>query len=563
MFRSSSASAGSSARSSSGSDKRGSRRVRRGARAVHPLLFGAFPVLFLFRENVWGLTFSDVTMPLVATMGTLAVLQVALGRLTRRPRKVAVLLSVLTLLFFSYGHVWRITSDARGRLFGVDADIVLGGTAVLIVAVVSLAVVRSRRELSDLTRVLNVVSLAMLAVVVVPLSSELLQNRATASTAGPAVPKLETSGTAQRKPDIYYLVFDRYAGARTLEELFGYDNRELLDYLQSKGFDVADRARANYQATAPSLATSLNMRYLDWIPKTSGHTTSSLPMYAAIRDNQVVRNLRSRGYRYVHIGSRWDMTRSNPVANINIRNDQTTEFTRVFFGSTALLPAMRHGILGPSETDRPESARRITQRQLNEITEARTFAGPKFVFAHLGLPHPPYVFDRNGRPIDKQPLGVAPRARAYLEQLEYTNTRIKALVEKLLDAPPGRQPVVILQADEGPYPSFGHTAPAQWWRTTDAKLRTKFRILMAVHMPGIEAGVYPHLSPVNVFRVVFNSYFGTELPLLPDESYVPTDKDRPYVWTRITDRLDDPPGELRRAAYPPYVDALPEVRRSG
>jgi hypothetical protein len=70
------------------------------------------------------------------------------------------------------------------------------------------------------------------------------------------------------------------------------------------------------------------------------------------------------------------------------------------------------------------------------------------------------------------------------------------------------------------------------------------------------------MSPVNVFRLVFNSYFGTKLPRLPDESYVPTDKRNAYVWTRITGRLHDPPA-LRPTAYPPYVDALPPVRRSG
>jgi hypothetical protein len=285
-------------------------------------------------------------------------------------------------------------------------------------------------------------------------------------------------------------------------------------------------------------------------------------MYHAIQHNEVARSLQARGYRYVHVGSRWDMTRSSPIADVNIRNDRTTEFTRVFFGSTALLPAMRHGVLSLGETDRPQAARRITLRQLDEIVETKRVRGPKFVFAHLGLPHPPYVFDRNGKAIDEQPLGVPPKARAYLEQLRYANRRIEEIVTKLLDVPETQRPVIILQADEGPYPSFGYEAPNPWWKTTDEKLRTKFRILMATYMPGVEAGTYPTMSPVNVFRVVFNAYLGTKLPLLADESFVPTDKRRPYVWTRITDRLRDPP-TIRPTAYPPYLDALPSVRRSG
>jgi len=33
--------------------------------------------------------------------------------------------------------------------------------------------------------------------------------------------------------------------------------------------------------------------------------------------------------------------------------------------------------------------------------------------------------------------------------------------------------------------------------------------------------MYNNISPVNTFRVIFNHYFGTNLPLLKDKSYVP------------------------------------------
>jgi hypothetical protein len=537
---------------------------QRGARALHPLLFGAFPVLFLFRQNLWGLTLSEIALPLAATLGCIAAVQLLIGSaVTHRPRKVAVVLSLVTLLFFSYGHVWRVTTDGTGRLFGLDADIVLGAAGGTIVSVVVIAIVRTARSLNVLTGVLNVIALATLATVAVPLGAELLQNRASAETPAEDIDGLARAQATGREPDIYYLVFDRYAGGRTLQELFGYDNRDLLDFLHDRRFHVADRARANYQSTVPSLASSLNMRYLDWIADAvKGRSNSSLPMYDAIRENEVARSLQRRGYRYVHIGSRWDVTRSSPLADTDIRNDATTEFTRVFFGSTALLPAMRHGVLTLGETDRPETARRITLKQLQQIADVRRMSGPKFVFAHLGVPHPPYVFDRTGRAVDEQPLGVPPKARAYLEQLRYTNTRIKEIVTKLMDVPAAERPVIVLQADEGPYPSFGYEAPSPWWTTTDEKLRTKFRILLATYLPGVEAGTYRSMSPVNVFRVIFNSYFGTQLDILPDESYVPTDKRNAYVWTRITDRLKDPPG-IRPTAYPPYVEVLPQVRRSG
>ena len=57
--------------------------------------------------------------------------------------------------------------------------------------------------------------------------------------------------------------------------------------------------------------------------------------------------------------------------------------------------------------------------------------------------------------------------------------------------------------------------------TTD-ELEEKFGILSAYHLPGVDpeaAGLYPSITPVNSFRVVFNTYFDAGLPLLPDEIY--------------------------------------------
>ena len=45
-------------------------------------------------------------------------------------------------------------------------------------------------------------------------------------------------------------------------------------------------------------------------------------------------------------------------------------------------------------------------------------------------------------------------------------------------------------------------------------------ILNAYYLPGIGQGdLYPTISPVNSFRVVFNQYFGGKFPLLPDLSF--------------------------------------------
>jgi hypothetical protein len=45
------------------------------------------------------------------------------------------------------------------------------------------------------------------------------------------------------------------------------------------------------------------------------------------------------------------------------------------------------------------------------------------------------------------------------------------------------------------------------------------KILNAYYLPQGADQLYPSISPVNSFRLVFNSYFGTNFPLLEDVSY--------------------------------------------
>jgi hypothetical protein len=58
-------------------------------------------------------------------------------------------------------------------------------------------------------------------------------------------------------PDIYYIILDAYGRADTLQSLFDYDNSEFLDFLEAKGFYVADCAQSNYSQTILSLSSSL------------------------------------------------------------------------------------------------------------------------------------------------------------------------------------------------------------------------------------------------------------------------------------------------------------------
>jgi hypothetical protein len=129
---------------------------------------------------------------------------------------------------------------------------------------------------------------------------------------------------------------------------------------------------------------------------------------------------------------------------------------------------------------------------------------PRFIYAHVLMPHPPYLFDRNGRRWPT-PRTDATMADDYLEQLIFVNRLAAEALSGIL-ANSATPPVIIVQGDHG---FRGLTGP-------DQALERK-TILNAYLLPG-EAPL-PNLNgitPVNTFRLLLNRYLGTHYEFLEE-----------------------------------------------
>lgn len=127
---------------------------------------------------------------------------------------------------------------------------------------------------------------------------------------------------------------------------------------------------------------------------------------------------------------------------------------------------------------------------------------PRFVYAHLMLPHWPYLFDRYGNIISW--AGQRDNSDKYLDQLIYINSIITSLVDVLLSRSP-TEPIIIIQGDHG----------FRYLRVKDeGKIREGHTIFNAYYFPGGSQKLYSSITPVNSFRLLFNQYFGTSYDLL-------------------------------------------------
>ncbi len=509
---------------------------------IHPLLFAAFPVLYLWAHNVQeGVSFGDVIWPLVLTLGLTTIL-FAVGWLAlhRDVARAGLALSVLVLLFFSYGYVYRALEGVRigGFRDEPETGFLIGRNTYLLPLWAGLAVIgvvlsiRARTRLSGWTQVMNY---AALGLVLINLATVGWTEARGATLSGPASqgPRPErTLPPGATRPDIYYIVLEEYAGDRSLQKFFGYDNSPFLDFLRRKGFYVARASTANYPRTSVSLASSLNMGYLTDDPGRVAGEAGTRPL---LQNHAVGSYLKALGYRYLHLGSWWEPTKTNPNADVNIQFGSISEFSTVLYQTTAIYPIAQHfGIFSEKLDFRLREYRR-EKFQFAKLVRTKKAAGPKFVFAHIIAPHSPYVFDANGGLLPKEAVRRDTLKKVYVDQLSFVNKQVMALVERLLSGPRTSHPVILIQSDEGPYPGN----PSRWSsRPKQTTLLRKFEILNAFYLSGASyEGLTPQITPVNEFRVVFRQYFDPTLTLLPDKNFVFKDVKHLYEFTDVTDQV--------------------------
>lgn len=503
---------------------------------VHPLLVAAYPILFLFGANLSEVSPDEIWLPLVTSLVIAGVSYIALTAVLRDRERAAILVTAGLVAFFGFGHI----KDAVAPL-GINPGPLLLITAVVL-AGVALLVLTFRAGWGGITRGANLVSgiLVVLALVTIAGGGAGIASGSRIDRDGPG------RGTRTTDRDIYYLILDRYPSQHVLARYYGIEDSALYRRLPELGFQVMPASQTNYPRTIHSLASSLNLDYLDEIAQAQGpDETSTGPLVEMLQDHAVGRFLKDQGYTYVHLGSWWDPTETNSLADVNPRFESGSDFLATL-NETTILPELlgrlrRLGLpVAGGPVDNYTRHYEAGVFDLERLPELAQIAGPKFVFVHILLPHDPYVFDEDGSMVRPEDRRSRSREENFRRQLAFTDEQVGAFLASILDVPADEQPIVVLQADEGPQPRRYDSDEGgfRWDLATPEELDEKFGILNAFFLPGPEAPMpYDGISPVNAFRLVLGGYFGADLPLLPDRHVVFRDRDHPYDLVDLTDEV--------------------------
>ncbi|OGI27846.1 MAG: hypothetical protein A2287_00785 [Candidatus Melainabacteria bacterium RIFOXYA12_FULL_32_12] len=475
----------------------------------YPYIFAICPLLFLINNN--GVSFSENGLFLCTIIILITILSWIIVNTKLKNSSKTSLIIFLSIMIFYQG--WQ----GLPLLSAIILFVIGSGLCILLIYLV----LKTRRDLSSFNYFFNIVSLLLISFNLVGIINNELRLNFYKSliidqdkkTDIQIAENIENHNKITiNTPDIYYIVPDEYAGVKTLKKYFNYDNSAFYRFLNEKGFVIPDKSTSNYPMTFVSLRSSLDMNYNKVFTGTQYSElikntidSSSLLFTYKVFNNNLTKILKTKNYKYVHILNNTHQINSLNKSFANNNIDKTINcasyktFNSIFYSNTALRYFLRGNMYHSLRQDVLCSF-----SNLEKISKSEE--GPKFVFVHVLLPHPPYLFDENGKPTYVS-LGASfdKRKKAYLNQVVFTNKMLKRSIDSILA---NKKPsIIIIQSDHGV-------------RMLNKEVDdTYYDNFIAIYLPNKEfrSIIYPEITPVNIFRVIFNNYFHMNYPLLEDK----------------------------------------------
>ena len=350
---------------------------------------------------------------------------------------------------------------------------------------------------------------------------------------------------AARPPDVYVILLDGYARHDVLQQEFGVDDRAFLAGLESHGLAVSTHARTNYPITVQVVMSMFHAALLSDIPElrplldgTYNKTEIGLT-HQVVQDNPLFDQLHDKDYEIIGITSGFAQL-SLREADDFVTSGQINEFEiamlrRTVFGD--LTNVVAPDFVSSQYRERIEA----TWTTVDQLAAERA-DHPRFIFAHVPSPHPPWVFNADGSPRRSGDLKAIyedmPDTTGLTEQQLHAGYAgsVQALWNPVLDTidqidrESATPPIIVVFGDHG-----------SWVGALPGDPRLRFLPLLAARVPGRTQPLADDEALVNVFADILDPAIGTTLARVdPAPSFMFTAKGEYDLHP-----IDDPNGAIR------------------
>ncbi|MES1198230.1 MAG: sulfatase-like hydrolase/transferase [Chitinophagaceae bacterium] len=480
------------------------------------LLLPLFFILHGARENFGFILFSDAASLFLVYVSIIVFIYIILYFIYRRPTKAGLLTILLSGIFFFFG---AFQDFLKAHIPSLNRYSILFILLFLSVLTTFIVLKKTRNNFKKLSLFLNILLLLFCFYDLSSIFIEALFPKEDKFSIYPFTQNEDFKTCKDcSKPDIYFLLFDEYASSLCLENNFGFNNSALDSFLLNKKFHIQKNSSGNYNFTPFSMASILNMSYIKGIDEKRITIDDYARCNKLISENEVIKLFSFYGYDIINY-SIFDIA-GNPSP---VYQDLLPLKTKLITDRT-LWGRIKRDILWNVFTGKFEikwftdSIVFFILRSNNKLIDlvkqesSKTAKNPRFIYAHYSMPHHPFYFDENGKIRDKKVIKDDYSRNSYLNNVKYTNTKIQELVNTIQTNTQGKA-VIIIMGDHGF--RLDSTLPKNVF----------FENQNAVYLPDKNYKLfYDSITGVNQFRVLTNTLFKQNLPLLKDSTIFLKDK---------------------------------------
>jgi hypothetical protein len=303
---------------------------------------------------------------------------------------------------------------------------------------------------------------------------------------------------------IFWIILDEHPSALMLNEVWGYKDTTFRSGLESLGFTVYDSCVSNYDFTPFSIAATA---YGAMLP-INGQRYLSVQQLLLLREricqSPVMTFFKTRGYE---------------ICNLSLYDNSFCDLFKLQEVPDGIVVPSALGMILSKFNNQQAMPQMFYNKNIIDSLHTLLKLFPNdgkriFVYAHILMPHEPYLPLYINSIQRKNPLLDPANDQAFLIHVGYTDSTILNLLHMGLDSLSSEQrsnTMVILQADHG-YRFLRR-------RGKGIQMKSSFGILNSVLWPkNSKAKFYDGMSSVNTFRILFRDVWGIHLNTLRDSS---------------------------------------------
>ena len=442
---------------------------------IFPFLLAFLPAWQLILKNYDELIFQDILISLSIIAISIAV-WVVITKIIKNGNKAALITGVGVAFFFYFGYL----QDAL--FYPLNKTSVLMIISIIVFIISTIYFVKSKKNFALSIKIANVFTVTMILFTLIQF----------------AIP-----GALAEKPNVYHIILDEYTDNEILLKKFGYNNEKFLEFLNKNGFYMPDKSFSTFRSTPNELNLILNMDY----PIRSGWVSDA---YQDLKTNKVMSTFSDQNYSVIETNSamRW-----KDFSDVDTHLCYDVDFINSEFLDQVLRKSIIRYFMEQHQTD---TRRDIVRCAFNELSEiALQSNGPTYVFAHLYVPHPPFIFGPNGENVTPDHSEISglqswENPQGYLNQLIYATSEISVVITNIVENDPNA--IIILQGDTGTLTGTDIST------TTIKDIYQSHSILYAVRIPDVNN--FENAIPVNTYRIIFNNYFDMNYEYLEHRIYM-------------------------------------------